>query len=282
MAARQRLVDDLLYLGTRLSWRVCVAAAVGSALVLQSLAHILIAPTQLGGLSGFGGLVSRNLVGTIFRLLGFAIPLALLFAALVSAIRRSQAESLHRGAAMGGIDAIRQLSWARFERLIGEAFRRQGYEVQETGRRSPDGGIDLVLARNGGEYLVQCKQWRTSTVGVTIIRELNGVMAARHADGGFVVTSGSFTPDARAFAATCPIELIDGARLVSLIGQAQTPSVPQRASSSNSREPSVSCPKCGSAMVRRVAKKGSYAGKEFLGCTRYPTCRGTSEIHRAG
>lgn len=35
-----------------------------------------------------------------------------------------------------------------------------------------------------------------------------------------------------------------------------------------------SCPKCGSSMVRRVAKQGSNAGNAFWGCSQYPSCRG--------
>ncbi len=33
------------------------------------------------------------------------------------------------------------------------------------------------------------------------------------------------------------------------------------------------CPKCGSSLVKRSAKNGKYAGKEFLGCSGYPKCR---------
>ena len=33
------------------------------------------------------------------------------------------------------------------------------------------------------------------------------------------------------------------------------------------------CPKCGSAMARRVAKSGANVGNEFWGCTRFPKCR---------
>lgn len=33
------------------------------------------------------------------------------------------------------------------------------------------------------------------------------------------------------------------------------------------------CPKCGSAMVLRKAKRGANAGKEFWGCSGYPKCR---------
>lgn len=34
------------------------------------------------------------------------------------------------------------------------------------------------------------------------------------------------------------------------------------------------CPRCSSQMVRRMAKSGENAGKEFWGCTKFPACRG--------
>lgn len=36
-----------------------------------------------------------------------------------------------------------------------------------------------------------------------------------------------------------------------------------------------SCPRCGSAMVRRTARQGRQAGRGFWGCSRYPRCTGT-------
>ena len=36
----------------------------------------------------------------------------------------------------------------------------------------------------------------------------------------------------------------------------------------------VKCPKCGSAMVVRTAKKGPDSGFEFYVCTHYPECKG--------
>lgn len=35
------------------------------------------------------------------------------------------------------------------------------------------------------------------------------------------------------------------------------------------------CPKCGSSMVKRTARRGRNAGGQFWGCSRYPSCRGT-------
>jgi restriction system protein len=50
-------------------------------------------------------------------------------------------------------------------------------------------------------------------VGVESVRELCRVMAARHAAGGFVVTSGSFTAEARQLAEGREVELIGGDQL---------------------------------------------------------------------
>lgn len=38
------------------------------------------------------------------------------------------------------------------------------------------------------------------------------------------------------------------------------------------------CPHCQSPMVKRTAKKGPNAEKEFWGCSRYPHCRGTRDV----
>ena len=38
------------------------------------------------------------------------------------------------------------------------------------------------------------------------------------------------------------------------------------------------CPKCGKPMIKRVAKKGANAGKEFWSCSTYPNCDGTRNI----
>ncbi len=39
--------------------------------------------------------------------------------------------------------------------------------------------------------------------------------------------------------------------------------------------PEVRCPKCGSLMILRSAKRGPNAGGKFYGCSRYPKCKAT-------
>ena len=35
------------------------------------------------------------------------------------------------------------------------------------------------------------------------------------------------------------------------------------------------CPRCGGPMLRRTTRRGARAGRAFMGCARYPTCRGS-------
>ena len=171
--------------------------------------------------------------------------------------------------AAGTLDGM---SWQQFEHLVGEAFRMQGYAVAETGGGGADGGVDLVLTRDGEKSLVQCKQWRAYKVGVDVVRQLYGVMAAKGAAGGFVVTSGRFTEEAQRFAEGRNINLIDGTELGALIGPVQTAA--SRAEPRSKRpamRPRVAesigpaCPTCQRPMVKRLAKRGGNAGTEFWG-----------------
>ena len=96
---------------------------------------------------------------------------------------------------------------------MAQFFRRQGFSATEHILGGADGGVDVMLTRGSERFLVQCKHWSTRAVGPSVVRELNGVIAARGAAGGFVVTSGSFTAAARAFAAEAGIQLVDGIAL---------------------------------------------------------------------
>jgi restriction system protein len=93
------------------------------------------------------------------------------------------------------------------------------------------------------------------------VRELYGVMAAERVAGGYVVTSGTFSRDAKGLASGRNIELMDGKGLEALLrdGRSAAPG-PKRAKVSNSTQGEPICPKCKSPMVMRTAKKGSNVG----------------------
>jgi restriction system protein len=172
-----------------------------------------------------------------------------------------------------GIETIRSVSWQEFEELVGEAYRRKGYRVEESGGGGADGGVDLVLKKNGETLLVQCKHWRQYKIGVKVIRELYGVVTSENATGGIVISSGVFTQETIDFAKGKPLELIGGMELVKMVGDLKKAHTPV------SHKPKANqCPLCGSEMVLRTAKKGSNAGEKFWGCSTYPKCRGTKTL----
>ncbi|MFO7606877.1 MAG: restriction endonuclease [Desulfurivibrionaceae bacterium] len=173
------------------------------------------------------------------------------------------------------IDSIRMLNWKKFEELVGEAYLRQGYQIFENQGGGPDGGIDLVLKKDGITTLVQCKHWKNIKVGVKVVRELFGVMTAKRAGRGIVLTSGEFTRDAIAFAGSNSIELVDGATLLRLIGEVQKEPKIEKPAPQTARKV---CPACGADMVLRVARKGQHAGQKFWGCSDFPKCRKIEKI----
>jgi restriction system protein len=119
------------------------------------------------------------------------------------------------------LDDILAMTWQEFELMTGEYFKRSGYRIAETGLGGADGGIDLILHRGREKTIVQCKQWRTSSVGASTVREMFGLMAHHKAQKVIVVCCGKFTRDATSFALNKPIELINGERLVRLVRSVQ-------------------------------------------------------------
>jgi len=226
-----------------------------------------------------GEFVTQTLFSTLASVGQYLLPFAFLVGAAMSAYGRAKRQALHAQVA-GSTDrgALNDMSWKQFEALVGEAFRRKGYSVTETGGGGADGGIDLVLKKEGETFLVQCKQWKAYKVGVSTVRELYGVMAAEGATGGFVVTSGVFTDEARAFATGRNIELLDGKALHALIRGVGAPSKAASAAPTIKPEDAPACPVCQSAMVKRTAKRGANSGNAFWGCSQYPGCKGTRPV----
>jgi restriction system protein len=109
-----------------------------------------------------------------------------------------------------------------FERLCQRLLRESGFTKVEVTGRTGDGGIDGtgVLRVNllSFHVLFQCKRWR-STVGPAVVRDFRGAMMGR-ADKGLVITTGTFTADARKEATrdgAPAIDLIDGEALCELM-----------------------------------------------------------------
>ena len=174
-------------------------------------------------------------------------------------------------------ELIRALEWKRFELLVTRYLATTGVQAALTGPGA-DGGVDVVLTRSGESRpfgYVQCKAWGSERIGVSLIRELIGVMAADKISEGVFVTTSDFTPDAKAFAAANGVVLITTEDLVLRLGQLTEPvrrGILSEVTEGDYMTPS--CPACERKMVWREKPA-------FWGCPKYSSCR-SSPIYPRG
>ncbi len=117
---------------------------------------------------------------------------------------------------------LKAMSPDGFERLAQRLLRESGFVRVEVTGKSGDGGIDGsgVLRMNliSFQVLFQCKRYAGSVPSSTV-RDLRGAMQGR-ADKGLIITTGSFTAEARKEATrdgAPAIDLIDGEALCALL-----------------------------------------------------------------
>jgi restriction system protein len=277
MARGSGIVADVLAIALRLPWWLNVGIAIGIYLALAPIATAGIPQTT--GIKDAGDLVGAQMYKTLAFAAQIFLPLLFLVGAVISAARSLLDSSLLDRLISAKAPDFHTINWQAFERVVGQAFHRKGYDVEVTGGGGADGGVDLIARRDGKRYLVQCKHWRGKMVGVKPVRELYGVVAAENADGGFVVTSGRFTDEARRFAAGQAIYLMDGDDLKAVVRELNQKARPVGTAVAAPKEaPAPVCPRCHAPMVRRTAKKGPGAGTDFLGCSRFPVCKGTLSL----
>jgi len=122
-----------------------------------------------------------------------------------------------------------------FERFCQRLLREAGFQDVTVTGKSGDGGIDgigilQVNALVSFKVLFQCKRYQGS-VSSPQVRDFRGAMMGR-ADKGIIITTGTFTADARREAfrdGVPPIELVDGDKLVDMLEELELGLKPVRA-----------------------------------------------------
>ncbi len=114
------------------------------------------------------------------------------------------------------IEELQNITPSAFERLCQRLLRELGFQNVEVTGQTNDGGIDgKGMLRLGGvlsfHVIFQAKRYKGS-VSPSTVRDFRGAMVGR-ADKGLIITTGSFTREAKREASrdgAPPIDLIDG------------------------------------------------------------------------
>lgn len=206
-----RRKDSSIEMVTGLPWQ--------AGLVLGATGYVAVRYGLGWCMSTFGGTIGQSLGTTLAD--GTYAPIAwLLLGACWLAAFISFLDDRRRKHLLGrqrGYGSLNAMHWRDFEKRLGDAFQQQGYSVRETGLGGPDGGIDMILHREGAVTLVQCRQWRTRLIDVRFVREMYGLLVHHRANALKIVAIGDYTDDAQRFVHGKPIELISGNALLAMI-----------------------------------------------------------------
>ncbi len=120
------------------------------------------------------------------------------------------------------LSILQNLSPDGFERICQRLLRESGFQKVVVTGKTGDGGIDGhgILQINplvSFKVLFQCKRYKGS-VAVSTVRDFRGSLQGR-ADKGIILTTGTFTTDAKNEAlrdGATPIELVDGDKLIEM------------------------------------------------------------------
>jgi len=120
------------------------------------------------------------------------------------------------------LDVLVSVSPEGFERICQRLLRESGFQQVTVTGKSGDGGIDGhgILQINplvSFKVLFQCKRYQ-GAVPVSTVRDFRGALQGR-ADKGIILTTGTFTTDAKKEAlrdGATPIELVDGDKLIEM------------------------------------------------------------------
>ena len=214
----------------------------------------------------------------------YLIPGLLVFALLIFFIRARRGDELSIEVGRNPTsDALARMNPHDFERLVAEGFRREGYLVVERAGTRHLGCVDLELFMGRDRYLVQCRGWKEKAVDAQTVRDLYAVISAERAVGGFIVSSGRFTDEARKIALGRSIRVVPADSLRRLIKKVTASSTGEitisPVFSRRRHDPAPpACPACGKVMMPRTKKQGGVVVQVDWGCTSFPACQGSREV----
>ena len=111
-----------------------------------------------------------------------------------------------------GIAALSDMRWRDFIKLVLDVLAGRGFTRVNDPEATSD-EADIPLQRDGEPWLLSSKHGASYVLGSSDITEFANAMRMRGAQGGLLVTPGTFAPEARRLADAERIELLDGPSL---------------------------------------------------------------------
>jgi hypothetical protein len=173
------------------------------------------------------------------------------------------------------LDQVRAIDWFQFEKVIALTYRKLGYTVTRRGGANPDGGIDLMVTKDGQTSAIQCKHWGTRKVREKAIREFLGALTHAQIKKGIFITLCGYTVEAAKLAAEHQIQTLSEAHLAQMLEETGASFDSEVAAIL--RDKTKFCPKCERKMVLKTARR---TGEQFWGCPSFPNCDGTLPARR--
>lgn len=239
--------------------------------------YLLLLGLLVAGVAIIGGLFRTGSTGHGLSKLGVSLPESSGFAVNPETFTRRASRPLaaelpanERGDL---VEQLRAIDWFQFEKVVAATYRKRGYSVQRRGGANADGGIDLLIRKDGETRAVQCKQWKTWNVGVKPVREFLGALTDAKIEKGVFITLNGYTAEAKRLAEKHGIEIVNETGLSEMLEGTDVRS--DSAMIALLHDARKFCPKCEREMVLRTARKGKDAGQQFWGCSAYPKCRFT-------
>lgn len=99
-----------------------------------------------------------------------------------------------------------------FERWLADQFTASGWHVVNVGHGGGDQGADLLIEKNGRRVVVQAKRY-DSSISNSAVQQAYSAIPVYRAQEAWVVTNGSFTPQAVQLASHTEIRLCDRSTL---------------------------------------------------------------------
>ncbi|HYW57935.1 MAG TPA: restriction endonuclease [Polaromonas sp.] len=108
---------------------------------------------------------------------------------------------------------ITAMSWRDFSALVEKAFIADGFEVT----RVNGDAADFKLTKGSHATLLSCKRWKAARLGVEPFQGLEAALYTHDASAGLCITTGAVTDNARQFARSHHITVMESTELAQLL-----------------------------------------------------------------